>query len=116
MVSVLFALRVKSPASAFVPAAAATVTVVTAVTAWSNVAVTVAALPVPLSSMVEGVRTSVACGRSATVTSNVSDAASPSPSVAVQVYSVWANATVGAPLTLWLASFVTPDGRAGDRA
>ena len=59
MVSFLFVLRVKSPASALVPAAAETVTVVAAPTARDNVAVTVAVLPVPFSSMVEGVSVSV---------------------------------------------------------
>ena len=58
MVSLRFVLRVKSPASALVPAAAETVTVVAAPTARDSAAVTVAVLPVPPSSMVEGVSVS----------------------------------------------------------
>ena len=51
MVSVLFALREKSPDTAFVPAAAATVTVVAALDGRSRLAVTVAELVAPLSAM-----------------------------------------------------------------
>ena len=44
---------------------------------------------------------------------NVNLALSPSASVAVHVYFVLAKATVGVPLTLWLAFLTTPLGRAG---
>ena len=80
MVSVFAVLSAKSPAAAFAPADAATVTVVSAVHALSSVAVTVAVLPVPLSSMVEAERASVTTGGLTTVMWNARTASSPSSS------------------------------------
>ena len=54
MVSVAWLDSVKSPAPAFVPAVAATVSVTASLDARSSVAVTVLALPAPLSAIVSG--------------------------------------------------------------
>ena len=61
----------------------------------------------PISDEKYGLRSEV------TLTWNDRDAASPSASVAVQVYCVRADDPLGVPLTRWLALFVTPLGRDG---
>ena len=82
IVSVLAALRRKSPATVSVPAVAPTVTVVAALDRWSSVAVTVLTLPVPLSAIALGVTANVAVGASSSSVIVPVPLAPPSASVA----------------------------------